>query len=132
MPRSKRGEPRFPIAVDDALLDEDLVHATPAGRAAITAMIGRLQQDGVSQSWLKRCQADGHDATALEGCVKLYIPQPNGQWGAVFAGDRRGGIPTLVLVAAGDRHPARPWTPSVYQVAHRRLHANEESSPSNT
>ena len=28
----------------------------------------------------------------------------------------------VVLVAVGERHPAQPWKPSVYEVAHRRLH----------
>ncbi|HEU4736166.1 MAG TPA: hypothetical protein VFS48_03950 [Solirubrobacterales bacterium] len=53
--------------------------------------------------------------------MKLYIPQPAGQWGAVFTGDEGATKPALVLIAVGERHPARPWKPSVYEIAHRRL-----------
>jgi hypothetical protein len=41
--------------------------------------------------------------------VKHYIPQPGGRWGAVFSVDREASKPALVLLAAGKRHPPRPW-----------------------
>ena len=55
--------------------------------------------------------------------MKLYIPQPAGQWGAVLSADREAKKPALVLVAVGERHPARPWKPSVYEIAHRRINS---------
>jgi hypothetical protein len=55
--------------------------------------------------------------------VKVYIPPPDGRWGAVFVADLADGRPVLVLLAVGQRHPVQPWTPSVYQVAHRRKRA---------
>jgi len=56
--------------------------------------------------------------------VKTYLPQPDGAWGMVFTGDTdHTGAPVLVYVAFGVRHPTRAWQPSVYQVAHRRLHS---------
>jgi biotin operon repressor len=67
-------------------LTEDLARATDAGRAAIEPMIQRLEADGVPAAWLKRCDAEARDGTRLPGCVKLYIPQPAGQWGAVLLG----------------------------------------------
>lgn len=54
--------------------------------------------------------------------MKFYIPRPAGQWGAVLAGAEEATKPALVLVAVGERHPAQRWKPSVYEVAHRRLH----------
>jgi hypothetical protein len=122
MPEEPAGA-RFPLRVDEALLAEDLAHATQAGRAAIAAELGRLRRDGVPIARLYRCQPDHRDGTDLGGCVKIYIPAPDGPWGAVFAGDQVAGEATLVLVAVGRRHPPQPWAPSVYHVAHQRLHS---------
>jgi hypothetical protein len=80
-----------------------------------------LRKEGIPLDWLRRCEAEGRDGTRLPGCVKVYIPQPAGRWGAVFAADVEDGTPVLVLIAVGERHPERPWRPSVYEVAHRRL-----------
>jgi len=121
MPTPGRPEPRFAVSVDALLLEEDLAHATAAGRAAIAPVISQLKRTGVAKSWLKRCQAESRDGTRLAGCVKVYIPQPGGPWGAVLTGERLTTVPTLVLLAVGQRHPVKPWTPSVYQVAHKRL-----------
>lgn len=115
--------PRFPLRVDAAVLDEDLAHATVSGRKAIAANIARFEREGVPAGWLRRCQTEHRDGTSLPNCVKLYLPPPDGQWGAVFVAELAEGAPTLVLLAVGLRHPTQPWTPSVYQVAHRRLHA---------
>jgi hypothetical protein len=54
--------------------------------------------------------------------VKHYIPQPDGRWGAVFNIDSEADKRVLVLLAVGERHPAKPWQRSVYEIAHRRLH----------
>ena len=81
-----------------------------------------LREEGAPHGWLLRCQEEGRDGTRLGGCVKFYIPQPAGPWGAVLAGDEKSSKPALVLIAIGERHPERPWKPSVYEIAHRRLH----------
>jgi hypothetical protein len=39
----------------------------------------------------------------------------------VLTADKQSGKLTLLLLAAGERHPAQPWRPSVYHVAHTRL-----------
>ena len=114
--------PAFEVHVDEAELAEDLAHATEAAQAAIRSMVDRLKSDGVPPDWLGKCDAEARDGTRLGGCVKLYIPQPAGQWGAVFLGGQVGGKPTLFLLAVGERHPGTPWKPSVYEIAHRRLH----------
>lgn len=120
MPGEPAG-PRFPLRVDAAVLEEDLAHATAGGRRAVAASIAALEREGVPFAWMKRCQAEHRDGSDLAGCVKIYVPPPDGPWGAVFLGDLVDGAPTLVLLAVGQRHPVQPWTPSVYQVAHRRL-----------
>jgi hypothetical protein len=78
--------------------------------------------DGVPVGSLRPCDAEARDGTRLGGCAKLYIPQPDGRWGAVFTIDMAASKPALLLLAVGERHPARPWKLSVYEIAHRRLH----------
>jgi len=119
--------PTFPVHVDERELAEDLAHASGAGRAAITPLIQQLKTDGVRAAWLRRCDSEARDGTRLPGCVKVYIPQPAGRWGAVFLGGALSGTPTLFLLAVGDRHPDGPWKPSVYEIAHRRLHRSHHS-----
>jgi hypothetical protein len=108
--------------VDEHVLTEDLVRCTAAARTAIEKVVRTLKEEGAPRDWLLRCQEEGRDGTRLGGCVKLYIPQPDGRWGAVLTVDQELSIPALVLIAVGERHPERSWKPSVYEVAHRRLH----------
>jgi hypothetical protein len=111
------------VRVDDVTLEEDLARTTDAGRTAIRPVIDQLRSTGVPKDWLKRCEAEHQSGTDLGGCVKLYIPQPVGPWGAVLTGDRHVTAPTLVLLAVGIRHhPRDSNAPTVYQLAHRRLH----------
>lgn len=112
----------FPVHVDGRELAEDLSHASAAGRAAIEPIIRRFKVEGVPVEWLKRCDPEARDGTRLPGCVKLYLPQPAGQWGAVFLGGAVERAPKLFLLAVGERHPGTPWRKSVYEIAHRRLH----------
>jgi hypothetical protein len=49
-----RPEPRFAVSVDDVVLEEDLAHATAAGRAAIAPVIEELRRSGVPCSYLTR------------------------------------------------------------------------------
>lgn len=121
----KSAESAFPVRVVEDELAEDLTHATEAARAAIKAVVDELRDGGAPVDWLRPCEAEARDGTELADCVKLYIPRPAGQWGAVLSVDRETSGPALVLLAVGERHPGRPWRPSVYQIAHRRLHAGE-------
>lgn len=114
--------PRFDLRVDGEALGEDLGHATEAARITIERAIRDLLADGVPAGSLRPCDAEARDGTRLGGCAKLYIPQPDGRWGAVFMIDVAASKPALVLIAVGERHPDRPWKLSVYEIAHRRLH----------
>lgn len=98
--------------------------ASAAARAAIEPAIRGLEADGVAVGSLRPCEAEAHDGTKLGGCAKHYIPQPDGRWGAVFSIELEGSKPVLVLLAVGERHPSRPWKPSVYEIAHRRFNRN--------
>jgi hypothetical protein len=114
--------PRFEVRVVDEVFAEDLTRCTRAARTVVEPMVAEVKRDGVPFEWLRRCEEEGHDGTRLGGCVKFYIPRPAGQWGAVLAGDEEATKPALVLLAVGERHPAQRWKPSVYEIAHRRLH----------
>jgi hypothetical protein len=117
--------PAFEVHIDERALADDLARASVAGRVAIESMMQRLTAGGAPVAWLKRCDAEARDGTRLPGCVKLYIPQPAGRWGAVFLGGTVGGSPKLFLLAVGERHPGARWRPSVYEIAHRRLHRRD-------
>lgn len=121
--------PTFPVHVDERELAEDLSHASEAGQAVIKPLIERLKVEGVPIDWLRRCDSEARDGTRLPGCVKIYIPQPARQWGAVFLGGSLNGEPTLFLLGVGDRHPGGKWKISVYEIAHRRLHRPTQAKP---
>ena len=116
--------PRFPVRFDDdARSRKTCYHATPAGQEIAARERTRLERDGIAVDELQPCAAEGPDGTRLGGCVKTYLPRPNGGWGMVFTGDvEADGRPVLVTLAFGMRHPQRAWQPSVYHVAHSRLH----------
>ncbi len=117
--------PAFEVHVDERALADDLARASDAAKAAIEPMVQHLRTDGAPAAWLKRCDAEARDGTRLPGCVKLYVPQPAGQWGAVFLGGTVDGSLTLFLLAVGERHPGAAWRLSVYEIAHRRLHRRD-------
>ncbi len=95
----------------------------PAGSEIARQERARLERDGIATSELRACAAEGPDGTRLGGCVKTYLPRPAGPSGMVFSGDTdKSGKPVLIGLAFGLRHPRRAWQPSVYQVAHARLH----------
>jgi hypothetical protein len=115
---------RFPVRFDDEAFAEDCDHATSRGKEVAEGARERLEQEGIPPGELRACEAGGQEGTRLPGCVKTYLPPPDGRWGMVLTGDTdTDGAPVLVYLAFGERHPRRPWQLSVYQVAHRRLHA---------
>lgn len=118
-------EMRFAVRVEERWLSADLEHASEAGSTAMEPAIEELQSEGVAADSLRPCEKEGRDGTRLGGCTKLYIPQPDGQWGAVFTIDREASRVALVVLAVGERHPSAPGRPSVYEVADRRLHSSD-------
>lgn len=100
-----------------------MAHATPASRTAAGAERRRLERDGIALADLRRSGDDHRDGTRLAGCAKLYVPPPAGPWGIVVRGARDEAGPVLAVLAFGLRHPPQgSRRPSVYRVAHDRLH----------
>lgn len=114
---------RYRVLFDPDAIAEDLAHATKAARQVGEQAVARLERDGITKEQLFACKAEERDGTRLPGCVKTYLPWPDGRCGMVLElrVDQDG--PMLFCLAFGVRHPARDFRrPSVYQVADRRLH----------
>lgn len=120
-----RPEPVFPVGFDEDALAEDLERLPASAEIALRAFRKELQhQGGLPRSRLRACQAEGRDDTKLGGCVKTYIPWPDGRFGAVFVAVHHPNRPmALRAFAFGVRHhPAESNAKTVYQVAYRRLY----------
>ena len=120
MPAPRRAR-RWRVRFDASAFTVDLAHAGEAGKQIALATRERLERTGIAHDALRACQAESREGTRLPGCVKTYLPPPAGPWGMVFALAVDDDGPYLQHVAFGRRHPLRPWQPSVYQVAERRL-----------
>jgi hypothetical protein len=119
-----RPESIFLVGFDDDALAEDLDRLPASAEVALRAFRKELRRDGgIPRSRLMACQAEGQDGTKLGGCVKTYIPWPNGRFGAVFVAASHPNRPlTLRTFAFGVRHhPRESNADTVYEVAHRRL-----------
>jgi hypothetical protein len=116
--------PVFPVGFDDDALAEDLEHLPAGAEVALRSFRKDAQrQGGIPRSRLMACQAEGRDGTRLPGCVKTYIPWPDGRFGAVFVAVTHPNRPmALRAIAFGIRHHPRESTAqTVYEVADRRL-----------
>jgi hypothetical protein len=117
-------EPVFPVGFDEDALAEDLERLSAGAADALRGLRKDLRVfGGAPASRLKACQAEGRDGTHLAGCVKMYVPWPDGRFGAIFAAvvhlDRPFG---LRLIAFGVRHhPPESNAMTVYEIAHDRL-----------
>ena len=119
-----RPEPIFQVGFDDDALAEDLGRLPASAEIALRGFQKELRgAGGIPRSRLMACQAEGRDGTKLGGCVKTYIPWPDGRFGAVFVPARHPNRPlALRAFAFGVRHhPHKSKAETVYEVAHRRL-----------
>jgi hypothetical protein len=119
-----RPEPVFPVGFDDDALAEDLERLPASAGEALEAFRKELRrQGGLPQARLKACHDEAQDGTMLGGCVKTYVPWPEGRFGAVFVAVTHPNRPmALRAFAFGVRHhPRESNAESVYEVAHRRL-----------
>ncbi len=117
-------EPVFPVGFDDDALAKDLEHLPSSADAALRAFRKAVRrQGGIPRSRLMACQAEGRDGTRLPGCVKTYIPWPDGRFGAVFVAVAHPSRPmALRAIAFGVRHHSRGSSAqTLYEIAHRRL-----------
>lgn len=77
-----RPESVFPVGFDEDALAEDLERLSEGARQALEAFRKELCHDGgFPQSRLMACHDEGRDGTMLGGCVKTYIPWPDGRLG---------------------------------------------------
>lgn len=72
---------RWRVLFDPDATAEDLAHATKAARDIGEQAIARLRRDGINREQLYACKAEGRDGTRLPGCVKIYLPPPDGRCG---------------------------------------------------
>lgn len=115
---------RAPALFDDAAFAEDLRRASDSGQEVALAARREFETQGVPTTGLLACDEEGPDGTALRHCVKMRLPPPNGKFGMVFRIEIRSGKPVLVFAAFGVRHhPLEAQAPTVYEIAHRRLHS---------
>lgn len=120
----ERPEPVFPVGFDEDALTEDLERLPASAEIALRGFRKELrQQGGIPKSRLKACRDESQDGTMLGGCVKTYVPWPDGRFGAVFAPVSHPKRPMALRVFAfGVRHhPRESNAESLYDVAHRRL-----------
>jgi hypothetical protein len=119
-----RPEPVFPVGFDDDALTEDLDRLPASAEIALRSFRKEVRRGGgVPQLRLMACQAEGRDGTRLGGCVKTYIPWPDGRFGVVFVAVTHPNRPmALRAIAFGVRHhPRGSNAQTVYEVADRRL-----------
>lgn len=117
-------EPVFPVGFDTDAVAEDLEHLPAAAEEVLRAFRKTLRREGgIPRSKLRACQAEGRDGTRLPGCVKTYIPWPDGRFGAVFVAVTHPNRPlALRVVAFGVRHhPSGSSARTVYEIADQRL-----------
>ncbi|HET7455074.1 MAG TPA: hypothetical protein VFJ76_06105 [Solirubrobacterales bacterium] len=116
---------RAPALFDDAAFAEDLRRTSDAGERVARAARREFEGEGVPVESLLACGEEGPDGTELRYCVKLRLPPPNGKFGMVFRIEQQKGRSVLVYAAFGTRHhPANSNAFTVYEIAHRRLHAS--------
>jgi len=128
VPQPERPARTPPVIFGSAAWAEDLLRASAGAQQVAQTARAEFERSGVEVADLRACQAEGPDGTRLENCVKVYLPAPAGPHGMVFriVRDRQGRL-GLVYTAFGLRHPSPDMRqPSVYQVAHRRLHSELE------
>jgi hypothetical protein len=117
-------EPTFPVGFDEDALAEDLGRLPASAENALRDFRKELRREGgIPRSRLKACQAEGQEGAMLGGCVKTYVPWPDGRFGVVFVAVTHPNRPmALRAFAFGVRHhPRESNAETVYEVAHRRL-----------
>lgn len=120
MADSPRGT-RRKLLVDETLLAEDMEHLSQRGRTVLTDAL-RHHAHGFPLDALRACDTEGRDGTRLTGCAKFYLGRPEETWRLIVQFRRVDGHLHLAYLAFGDGHPKDPRKPSVYRIAHRRLH----------
>jgi hypothetical protein len=78
-------DPVIPVGFDEAAMAEDLAHLSESEGQALLALCEEVERlGGLPRSRLKACEDGAGEGTNLAGCVKTYVPWPDGRFGAVF------------------------------------------------
>lgn len=113
----------MPVAFSNLVFDEDLKRATTKGTEIAQTARRRYEREGAPVKQLRHCDAEGRDGTALPQCLKIYLPAPAGNFGMIFKAVEVERRMRLDFLAFGVRHhPQGSNAPTVYRLAHRRLH----------
>jgi len=127
VPQARRPTRSPPVPFDPGAWSEDMARASAAAREVALVARKDFETAGVPIDRVKPCDPEGAGGTALDHCVKVYLPAPAGPHGMVFEIVRIRGRLRLIYAAFGLRHPPRESRqPSVYEVAHRPLIASED------
>jgi hypothetical protein len=111
------------VTFNDLPFNKDLKRTTTTGAEIARIARQQYEQEGAPADHLRHCDAEGQDGTALPQCLKIYLPEPAGRFGMVFKAVEVERRLRLDFVAFGVRHhPRGSNAPTVYQLAHRRLH----------
>ncbi len=116
-------DPVFPVRFDEEAMAKDLARLSESAGEALVALREEVEKlGGLPQSRLKACEDGARDGTNLEGCVKTYVPWPDGRFGAVFVVVSHPERPMgLRAIAFGVRHhPKGSHAETVYQWADER------------
>lgn len=117
----RRGHAR--VLFNEGAFAEDTMRSGRAGAETLREARSRFERDGVEIKALRRCDSEGRDGTELPACFKVYLPAPNGKFGMVLRFVREDEGLALRYLAFGVRHhPRDSNAPTVYEIAHRRLH----------
>jgi hypothetical protein len=127
---TQSGERGFPARFDSEAWEEDLGRTTPSGREAAEVARQAYETNGIPFTHLRPVEKDGRDGTVLPDCAKIYLPQPAGHFGMVFKAIKIEGRLHLAYLAFGARHqPKESRRPTVYQLAHKRMHGQPPPRP---
>ena len=117
----RRGHAR--VLFNEGAFAEDAMRSGRAGAKALREARSQIEREGVEMKALRRCDPESRDGTKLPSCFKVYLPPPNGKFGMVFRFVRDSEGLALRYLAFGVRHhPRDSNAPTVYDIAHRRLH----------
>ena len=117
----RRGHTR--VLFSEGAFAEDTMRSGRAGAKALREARSKFERDGVEIKTLRRCDPEHRDGTKLPACFKVYLPPPNGKFGMVLRFVRDDEDLALRYLAFGVRHhPRDSNAPTIYDIAHRRLH----------
>lgn len=99
-------DPVFPVGFDEEAMAEDLARLSEGAAEALTRLQAEVEQlGGLPKSRLKACEDESQDGTNLGGCLKTYVPWPNGRFGCVMVAVSHPERPLgLRVFAFGVRH----------------------------